>query len=102
MPPETSSRHSKKKGRSGETAKLRTKLDERLQASELLQERLVKQLTSPSSPQEEERHRWGQWFSAALPQIHASLWGEFQASSLQLVESFRQRSMTLERQEQPQ
>lgn len=94
---ETSTKPLKRKKRSDETASLREKLNERLQASELLQGQLFKQLSS--LPREDERHQWGHWFTAALPHIHDSIWGEFQESSLQLVKSFRLRSRKLEEQE---
>ena len=63
---------------------------------------LNNQLTSRQpvlAPREVERQQWGEWFWAALPHIYDSLWVKFQASSLQIVESFRQRSKTLEQQE---
>ena len=57
-----------------------------------MQEKLYEQMSVSTDPRVAERRQWAQWFGAAIPEIHDSLWSEFQTESLQLVNSFKARS----------
>lgn len=81
----------KKTSREESTAFLQ-RLEERIQQSSQMQEKLFDQMSVPTDPRVAERRQWAQWFGAAIPEIDDSLWSEFQAESLQLVNTFKARS----------
>lgn len=54
-----------------------------------MKEKILEQIAEPADPKVAERR---QWFGTAISEIDDSLWTDFQAESLQLVNSFKARS----------
>ena len=82
----------KKKTGSDESTAFLQRLEQRIQQSSNMQEKLLDQLSAPTDTRVAERRQWAQWFGAAITEIDDSLWSEFQTESLQLVNSFKIRS----------
>lgn len=57
-----------------------------------MKEKILEQIAKPADPKVAERRQWTQWFGTAISEIDDSLWTDFQAESLQLVNSFKARS----------
>lgn len=57
-----------------------------------MKEKILEQIAKPADPNVAERRQWTQWFGTAISEIDDSLWTDFQAESLQLVNSFKARS----------
>lgn len=68
------------------------RLEERIQQSTEMKEKILEQIAKPADPKVAERRQWTQWFGTAISEIDDSLWTDFQAESLQLVNSFKARS----------
>lgn len=68
------------------------RLEERIQQSTEMKEKILEQIAEPADPKVAERRQWTQWFGTAISEIDDSLWTDFQAESLQLVNSFKARS----------
>lgn len=68
------------------------RLEERIQQSTEMKEKNLEQIAEPADPKVAERRQWTQWFGTAISEIDDSLWTDFQAESLQLVNSFKARS----------
>lgn len=82
----------KKKTRGEESAALLQRLEERIHTSSKLQERLIDEMSAPTDSRVAERRQWAQWLGSAITDIDDSLWSEFQAESLKLVNTFKARS----------
>ncbi|XP_060605868.1 uncharacterized protein LOC132758310 [Ruditapes philippinarum] len=91
----TSGNRKKKASREESTALLQ-RLQERIQKSSQLQEKLIDEMSVPKDPRVAERRQWAQWFGSAITDIDDSLWSDFQAESLQLVSNFKVRSKSLQ------
>lgn len=68
------------------------RLEERIQQSTEMKEKILEQIAEPADRKVDERRQWTQWFGTAISEIDDSLWTDFQAESLQLVNSFKARS----------
>ncbi|KAH3711509.1 hypothetical protein DPMN_071178 [Dreissena polymorpha] len=82
----------KKKTRCKESAALLQRLEERIHTSSKLQERLIDEMSAPTDSRVAERRQWAQWFGSAITDIDDSVWSEFQAESVKLVNTFKARS----------
>lgn len=77
-----------------------TKLNERAQQSQRLQERIEQHLAAvvPETP----RQRWGQWITASCTEMHDSIWNMFMQESFTLVTRYTSQSKILHQQDRQQ
>lgn len=71
-------------------------MNERIEQSGRMQDKLLEQMVVPTDPRAAERRQWAQWFGVAISEIDDALLSEFQAESLQLVNTFKARSKRLQ------
>ncbi|XP_078592455.1 uncharacterized protein LOC144871200 [Branchiostoma floridae x Branchiostoma japonicum] len=79
------------------------KLTDRAGESKRRQAEMTRHLTTsvPEVPLTS-KTQWGAWIAASLPEIHESLWDDFQAESFKLVTKYSRRSRQLRQQERQQ
>eukprot|EP00058_Branchiostoma_floridae_P024600 XP_002610090.1 hypothetical protein BRAFLDRAFT_125657 [Branchiostoma floridae] len=79
------------------------KLTDRAGESRRRQAEMTRHLTTsvPEVPLTS-KTQWGAWIAASLPEIHESLWDDFQAESFKLVTKYSRRSRQLRQQERQQ
>ncbi|CAH1263034.1 Hypp2615 [Branchiostoma lanceolatum] len=82
-------RYHKLTDKAGESRRLRTEMTQHLSTP-------VPEVSLTSKTQ------WGAWIASSLPEIHESLWDDFQAESFKLVTKYSRRSRQLRQQERQQ
>lgn len=69
-----------------------TEMKERIKQSTEMKEKILEQIAEQDDTKVAEGRQWTQWFGTAISEIDDSLWTDFQAECLQLVNSFKARS----------
>lgn len=85
-----------KKANKEDTSFFIKRLNERIEHSGRMHDKLLEQIVIPRDPRAPERRQWAQWFGAVISEIDDALWSEFQAESLQLINTFKGRSKRLQ------